>query len=155
MVGERKDECGGSAYYNLYNELGKNIPKPNLDDVKRQIFALTDSIEKELVLSCHDISDGGLALTLSEMTFENNIGCEVEISSNLSDDKTLFSETGGFILEVSTDSFKKLYEIFSNLDVEIFKIGNTGGSKIKINSIVNISVKDAKDKWLNSLRNKL
>ena len=155
MVGERKDECGGSAYYNLYNKLGRNIPKPNLDDVKRQIFALTDSIEKELVLSCHDISDGGVALTLSEMTFENNIGCEVEISSKLSDDKTLFSETGGFILEVSTGSFKKLHEIFSNLNVDIFKIGNTVGSKIKINSIVNISVKEAKDMWLNGLRNKL
>ena len=46
-------------------------------------------------------------------------------------------------------------EIFSNLNVDIFKIGNTVGSKIKINSIVNISVKEAKDRWLNGLRNKL
>ena len=155
MVGERKNECGGSAYYNLYGELGKNIPKPNLNDVKNQIFALTDSIERKLVLSCHDISDGGLALTVSEMTFENNIGCEVAFSSDLSDDKILFSETGGFILEVSMDSFEKLHNIFSNFNLKVFKIGTTGGNKIKINTAVNISVEEAKDKWLNGLRNKL
>ncbi|MBT7524445.1 MAG: phosphoribosylformylglycinamidine synthase subunit PurL, partial [Candidatus Marinimicrobia bacterium] len=100
MVGERKDECGGSAYYNLYGELGKNIPRPDLDEVKKQIFAVTDSIDKEIILSCHDISDGGLALALSEMTFHNNIGCDVNISGRVSDNKMLFSETGGFILEV-------------------------------------------------------
>jgi phosphoribosylformylglycinamidine synthase len=30
MIGERKNELGGSVYYSLYNELGANVPKPNL-----------------------------------------------------------------------------------------------------------------------------
>jgi len=155
MVGERKDECGGSAYYNLYGELGKNIPRPDLDEVKKQIFAVTDSIDKEIILSCHDISDGGLALALSEMTFHNNIGCDVNISGRVSDNKMLFSETGGFTLEVSTDSFERLQSVFSDFEIELFKIGTTGGTKIIINNLVNIDVDKAKDKWLNGLRNKL
>ena len=155
MVGERKDECGGSAYYNLYGELGKNIPRPDLDEVKKQIFAVTDSIDKEIILSCHDISDGGLALALSEMTFHNNIGCDVNISGRVSDNKMLFSETGGFILEVPTDRFNQLQSVFSAFEIELFKIGTTGGTKIIINNLVNIDVDKAKDKWLNGLRNKL
>ena len=155
MVGERKDECGGSAYYNLYGELGKNIPRPDLDEVKKQIFAVTDSIDKEIILSCHDISDGGLALALSEMTFHNNIGCDVNISGSVSDNKMLFSETGGFILEVPTDRFDRLQSVFSAFEIELFKIGTTGGTKIIINNLVNIDVDKAKDKWLNGLRNKL
>ena len=155
MIGERKNECGGSAYYNLHGDLGENIPKPNLDEVKKQIFALTTAIDKELLLSCHDISDGGFAVALSEMTFDNNIGCEVKISSSLSIDKILFSETGGFILEVSIESFESVYDIFSNFGIEVFKIGYTGGSKIKINNAVDVSVEKAKNKWLNGLRNKL
>ena len=155
MVGERKDECGGSAYYNLYGELGKNIPRPDLDEVKKQIFAVTDSIDKEIILSCHDISDGGLALALSEMTFHNNIGCDVNISGRVSDNKMLFSETGGFILEVRTDRFNQLQSVFSAFEIELFKIGTTGGTKIIINNLVNIDVDKAKDKWLNGLRNKL
>jgi phosphoribosylformylglycinamidine synthase subunit PurL len=155
MVGERKDECGGSAYYNLYGELGKNIPRPDLDEVKKQIFAVTDSIDKEIILSCHDISDGGLALALSEMTFHNNIGCDVNISGRVSDNKMLFSETGGFILEVPPDRFNQLQSVFSAFEIELFKIGTTGGPKIIINNLVNIDVDKAKDKWLNGLRNKL
>ena len=155
LIGERKNECGGSAYYNLHGDLGENIPKPNLDEVKKQIFALTTAIDKELLLSCHDISDGGFAVALSEMTFDNNIGCEVKISSSLSIDKILFSETGGFILEVSIENFESVYDIFSNFGIEVFKIGYTGGSKIKINNAVDVSVENAKNKWLNGLRNKL
>ena len=155
MVGERKDECGGSAYYNLYGELGKNIPRPDLDEVKKQIFAVTDSIDKEIILSCHDISDGGLALALSEMTFHNNIGCDVNISGRVSDNKMLFSETGGFILEVSTDSFERLQSVLSDCEIESLKSGKTGGSKVIIKNVVKIDVDRAKYNVLNGLRKKL
>ncbi|MBT3663243.1 MAG: phosphoribosylformylglycinamidine synthase subunit PurL, partial [Candidatus Marinimicrobia bacterium] len=100
MIGDRKDELGGSVYYSLFNELGYNLPKPDLEEVKHQIFALTDCIDDGLVLSCHDIADGGVASAISEMTFGNSIGCNVKIESDLSPDKILFSETGGFILEI-------------------------------------------------------
>ena len=40
MIGERKDELGGSLYYSLYGKLGANIPKPNLKEVRDQIFAV-------------------------------------------------------------------------------------------------------------------
>ena len=62
---------GGSAYYHMKNKYDINLPKPDLEEVKSQIYALTDCIDKELVLSCHDISDGGLAVALSEMSFKN------------------------------------------------------------------------------------
>ena len=61
MVGERKDELGGSVYYSISGELGANVPQPDLEEVKNQIFALTDCIDNEFVLSCHDIADGGVA----------------------------------------------------------------------------------------------
>ncbi len=57
-----------------------------------QIFALTDCIDDGLVLSCHDISDGGVASTLAEMTFGNDIGCDINIDSNLLNEKLLWSE---------------------------------------------------------------
>ena len=101
MIGKRKDELGGSLYYSLHKELGANVPNPNIDEVKNQIYAITDSIDNNLINACHDISDGGVAVTLSEMTFENNIGCYVNIPGKLSFEKLLFSETGGFIIAVS------------------------------------------------------
>ena len=152
MVGDRKDELGGSVYYSLFNELGSNLPKPELEEVKHQIFALTDCIDDGLVLSCHDIADGGIASALAEMTFGNSLGCNVKIESDLSPYKILFSETGGFILEILPKNINALKSVFSNYGLDVFEIGSTGGKSIEINGIANISVSEAKDIWTNGLR---
>ena len=155
MVGERKDELGGSVYYSVFDQLGANIPKPNLEEMKNQIFALTDCIDDGLVLSCHDISDGGVASALSEMTIGNGIGCDVNIDSNLQTDKILFSETGGFVLEVSSKNVSAISTTFSKYELDVFHIGNTGGIMIQLNSVLDMYVFDAKEAWTNGLREKL
>ena len=156
MVGERKDELGGSVYYSLYNELGINLPRPDLKEVKNQIFALNNCIEKQLVLSCHDIADGGIASAVAEMTFGNEIGCDIKIINDLRTDKTLFSETGGFVLELSINNIEVAQSIFSNYGIELIKIGSTNNSGVMIfNNVVKLSVKKVKDAWTNGLREKL
>ena len=155
MVGDRKDELGGSVYYSLFNELGSNLPKPDLEEVKHQIFALTDCIDDGLVLSCHDIADGGVASAISEMTFGNSIGCNVKIESDLSPDKILFSETGGFILEILPKNINALKSVFSNYGLDVFEIGTTGGESININEAVDLAVFNAREAWRNGLRDKL
>ena len=156
MVGQRKDELGGSVYYSLYNELGINLPKPDLKEVKNQIFALNNCIEKRLILSCHDIADGGVASAVAEMTFGNEIGCDVKIINDLRTDTILFSETGGFILELSMNNMEAVQSIFSHHEIELIKIGSTNDSRAMVfNSVVKLSVKHAKDAWTNGLREKL
>ena len=155
MIGERKNELGGSVYYSLYDEMGANVPKPNLEEVKNQIFALTDCIDDGLVLSCHDISDGGVASTLAEMTFGNDIGCDINIDSNLLNEKLLWSETGGFILEISLANVDGIKTIFSHVELDVYEIGKTIGNLIQINNVVGLTVNKAKEAWTNGLREKL
>ena len=155
MVGERRDELGGSVFYSLHDELGANVPQPNLAEVKNQIFALTDCINEDLVLSCHDIADGGVASTLAEMTFGNGIGCDITINSNLPTDKILFSETGGFVLEVSPENADAVISNFSKYESDVFQIGTTGSNTIQINRVVDMVISDAKKTWANGLREKL
>ena len=155
MIGERKNELGGSVYYSLYDEMGANVPKPNLEEVKNQIFALTDCIDCGLVLSCHDITDGGVASTLAEMTFGNDIGCDINIDSNLLNEKLLWSETGGFILEISLENVDGIKIIFSHVKLDVYEIGKTIGNLIQINNVVGLTVNKAKEAWTNGLREKL
>ena len=156
MVGQRVDELGGSLYYSLYNELGSNLPKPDLKEVKNQIFALNTCIEKRLVRSCHDISDGGIASAVAEMTFGNKIGCDIEIISDLRADTILFSETGGFVLELSMNNMEAVQAIFSDYMIELIKIGSTNDSEIMtFNNVVKLKVKEMKKSWTNGLREKL
>jgi len=155
MIGKRKNELGGSVFYSLYNELGANLPKPDLNEVKNQIFGLTDCIENELVISCHDISEGGVSTTLSEMTFKNSIGCRVSINSDMSKEKILFSETGGFILESKNENVPEIKSVFDKYNIASNIIGKTEGVRIKINDVINILIADAKQSWENGLREKL
>ena len=155
MIGERKNELGGSVYYSLYNKMGANVPKPNLEEVKNQIFALTDCIDGGLVLSCHDIADGGVASALAEMTFGNDIGCDINIDSNLLNQKLLWSETGGFVLEISLENLDEIKTIFSHVELDVYEIGKTIGNLIQINNVIGLTVNKAKEAWTNGLREKL
>jgi phosphoribosylformylglycinamidine synthase len=78
LIGERKDECGGSVYYQIHQELGSRIPKPDLSSIAREIHALHTAIQQGLILSAHDISEGGVAVALAEMSFKNKIGVKVK-----------------------------------------------------------------------------
>ncbi|MBH09853.1 MAG: phosphoribosylformylglycinamidine synthase II [Candidatus Marinimicrobia bacterium] len=156
MIGERKDELGGSIYYSLHGELGANVPKPNLEEVKNQIFAITDCIEEGLVLSCHDISDGGIASALAEMTFRNKIGCDIKITCDIPNDKILFSETGGFIIEVSLNNVGAIEKQFLKHFIPIYNIGSTTSKKfIKINELIMLPIEKGKKAWDNGLKDKL
>ena len=107
------------------------------------------------MLSCHDISDGGIASALAEMTFKSGVGCGVTIVGNLSVEKLLFSETGGFVLESSSENVETIKENFSKYKLDVFEIGKTGGDLIQINNVINISVNETKEAWANGLREKL
>lgn len=167
LVGKRKDELGGSVYYDLFNELGKNVPKPDLSEIEKQIWAITDCIEKGLLLSCHDISDGGLAASLAEMSFggdgKNKIGAKIDLDQapgDLIDWKKLFSETGGFVMEVGATDGHRLEQIFTDYGLEIYKIGKTAKEpKFKINSqdknLIDLDVEKISEAWLEGLRNEL
>ena len=140
----------------FFGELGANVPSPELIEVKHQIYAITDCIDNKLIASCHDISDGGIAIALSEMTFENNIGCSVTIPGELSIEKLLFSETGGFIIEVENSKTKNVNEIFNKHKISLELIGETcKGHKLIINDAINIKIEEIKNLWMNGLRDKI
>lgn len=156
MVGDRKDELGGSVYYDLVDEWGSRIPRPDLNEVHKQIQAVTDCIDRQLVRACHDISDGGIAVALAEMTFANNIGCKVEIPGELSIEKLLFTETGGFVLEVSTGNLATIKHIFSVHELNPVAIGKTNTSgTLSMNNVIQLSVNKARATWNKGLREKL
>ena len=90
------------------------------------------------------------------MTFENNIGCSVNISGKLSVEKLLFSETGGVIIEVIDSNVDAIKNIFQNYNLGIDLIGETTKEKyIKINDKIDLNTEEAKKLWLSGLRDKI
>lgn len=156
MIGDRRDECGGSVYYQLHNALGANLPKPDLTNFAKQIHAVQTAIEAGLVNAAHDIADGGIAVALAEMTFQKQIGVKVTIPGDLKTEKLLFSESGGFVLEVPRDKLTALKAHFDEYQVAAQVIGETSPiPQIKMNDVIALSVTDAKLAWENGLRERL
>jgi len=156
LIGERKNELGGSLYYSLFNFLGKNLPKPNLKGVESEIWALTDLIDYQLILSAHDISDGGVAVALSEMSFQNEIGFEVNVESSLRADVWLFSETGGFVIEVEKENLQAITATLSSYEIHYEEIGKTTDHKAMVfGKVIHMPISKAKDGWEKSLRNQI
>lgn len=156
LIGDRKDECGGSVYYQLHHLLGSAVPKPDLAKIAAEIHAIHAVIQEELVLSAHDISEGGVAVALAEMCFKNNIGAKIDIPGELPLAKKLFAETGGFILEIARDKLKLLRKILFNHQVSHSVLGETMVlPRLQINAVVDLPVADLKQAWEQGLRMRL
>ncbi len=156
LVGERLDECGGGVFYSLYEQLGAYCPKPNLAQIGRELRAVQELIDKNLILAAHDISDGGLAIALAEMAFKNSIGICIELPGALPLSKKLFSETGGFVLECTTESFSQIKSCFAAYNIPVFLLGHTQQQPfLEIKPKIKLSISQAKEQWQNGLRDKL
>ncbi|MFH0778691.1 MAG: phosphoribosylformylglycinamidine synthase subunit PurL [Candidatus Eisenbacteria bacterium] len=107
MLGERRNELGGSLYYQkLLGRLGKNVPEFRFEEERARQHLVIEAIELGLVESCHDVSSGGLLVTLAEMCMASpaTLGVDVDagsVAGPLRLDKALFSESPGFILELT------------------------------------------------------
>lgn len=128
LIGERLDECGGSVYYQLKNELGSQLPKPNLKTIANELRTTLLLMEEGLVCAAHLISKGGLAVALAEMSFTNQIGIHIDLpipNSNVSSTTALFTETGGFVLEIAKSEWPQVEEILNRFSVNFSKLGHT------------------------------
>ena len=107
IVGETFNELGGSEYYKLKGFLGANVPKVKGAKAKRTFRAVTEAIDLGLVKSCHDLSEGGLAVAAAEMAFAGGYGLELDLrkvpsKTLVRSDFVLFSESNSrFLVEVA------------------------------------------------------
>ncbi|MBI5206647.1 MAG: phosphoribosylformylglycinamidine synthase, partial [Candidatus Firestonebacteria bacterium] len=122
IVGVTLPELGGSIYYDIFNTLGESVPKVNIKQALIIFKRIHKIISNRLAISCHDISEGGLAVTLSEMCFGGDCGVEINIDlipkalEMKQYDKILFSEScSRFILEVQSDKRKKVEQILNGI----------------------------------------
>ena len=156
MVGARKDECGGSVYYQLHNELGSQLPQPDLSAFATEIHAVYTAIQQRLLLAAHDISEGGIAVALAEMSFKNQIGMQVDVPGELAQEKKLFGESGGFVLEAARHQVMALRKLFGEQRVPLYVIGETTAEpRLQMNGVIDVPINEAKHAWENGLRERL
>lgn len=98
LLGRTADELGGSEFYRMRGELGAHVPQVDADRALSLYRAINKAQQLGLLRSCHDLSDGGLAVALAEKAFAGGFGINADLdlavqSGSLSDQALLFSES--------------------------------------------------------------
>jgi phosphoribosylformylglycinamidine synthase len=160
LVGkETEKEMGGSEYYSVMKVEGGGVPKSDTKILKKCMKGILSAIDKKLVSSCHDISEGGIGVCLSEMCIGGDLGCEVDLSKigkDLRSDFKLFSESNTrWIVEVKPGKQKDFEKTLK--DVPFVLIGKIKKDKIIIKddgkTIVDLKVSQIQDIWKNTIWN--
>ncbi len=130
LVGRTYPEFGGSEYYRLKGFVGKTVPEVRVRQAKKLMGAIRKAIDSGYIKSCHDLSEGGLAVAAAEMSFSGGFGIELhlknvptagEIKRN---DFVLFSESNSrFLMEVPERHAENLEALLNdNLCSEIGRV---------------------------------
>ena len=163
ILGMTKNELGGSHYYYIHGFTGNSVPGVDIEVGKKTMDLLASAAGKGLVRSCHDCSEGGLAVAAAEMSFAGGYGMELDLSQVPveegvdRDDVILFAESNSrFIVEVQPQKQKEFEEAISGipygyigkvLDDDIFTILSQNGEKV-----ISEKISDLKEAWQATLR---
>jgi phosphoribosylformylglycinamidine synthase II len=134
QIGLTKNEMGGSHFALVNGLKGGTVPHVDLQQAPKIFVAVHKAIEGGLLKSCHDLSEGGLAVAAAEMAFAGGFGVELDLSalatsSTITDPAVLlYSEsTTRFLIETTQESAAKLESLFQGLPIT--KIGKTTSAK--------------------------
>jgi phosphoribosylformylglycinamidine synthase len=149
LLGETRDELGGSEYLELIHQkkCGQPPALSLLMEKKIQDFCRM-MIEKDLLVSAHDCSLGGLAISLAESCINGGLGAEIELETNIRSDCSLFGESQSrIIVSVHHENTGKLIKFAQKEGIPIKKIGHVKGDNLKINQWVNLPVEKMEKVW--------
>jgi phosphoribosylformylglycinamidine synthase len=123
LIGETKAEFGGSHFNLVHGRAGGCVPTVDSETAPRIFRAVHQAIRQGLVLSCHDLSEGGLAVAAAEMAFAGGVGVRLKLKQ-ADILKTLFSESNTrFVVEIEPSCESAFLKSFQGLPVE--HIGET------------------------------
>lgn len=119
QLGTTHDELAGSHYAALLGPIDfearfplTNVPRVDFESASKNMRALGAAIRAGMVTSCHDLSEGGLAIAAAEMSLAGLLGLEIDlgcISHHLQAGDSqaeilLFSETASrFLVEIAPE----------------------------------------------------
>jgi phosphoribosylformylglycinamidine synthase subunit PurSL len=124
LVGTTTPDMGGSHYQLTTGQIGGRVPQVDLVTAPAIFAKVHEAIRVGMVRSCHDLSEGGLAVAIAEMAFAGGVGADVNQHGGSSDEVGLFSESPSrFLMEVRPQHAEQLRLLFDA--VPLAQLGTT------------------------------
>jgi phosphoribosylformylglycinamidine synthase len=153
VLGECTNDIASSEYLASYHGV-KASPAPHFDLEKEYALhqVVKGLISNELVNAVHDVSDGGLFVTLVEMSMPRELGFDIETDSEIREDAYLFGEgQGRVVVSVTEDKEEDFLEFMMTSDINFTLLGHVTKGKMMIDNEHYGFVTEAKELYNNAL----
>ena len=131
LLGETKEDLAGSEWAYMHQQRGGVAPTADLQREMRLIDLLVAGCTKKIFAAAHDLSQGGLAATLTEMVLRHNVGATIQLENV---GISLLSETPGrVVVAIDPAQSAALISEAAAQKILLTKIGVTGGNALVVN----------------------
>ena len=160
LLGRTREELGGSEYLKLIHGLVKGTP-PWIDLKLEEAVqnCCLEAIDRGILRSAHDISDGGLAVSLAECCIggpDRPLGVRIETHEMIRGDALLFSESPSrIVVSLEEKNLAQLQELAAELRVPMHVIGTVGGARFVIQPLLQLPVEELRSIWAHGLTARL
>ncbi len=149
LIGTQQNDIGSSEYLHKLKKVAYS-PAPYFDlDEELAVQNFVSAVIKEkLINSAHDISEGGLAVTLLESGFNKDLGFTVSAESALRKDAYWFGEAQGrVVVSCSMQNAERLTQKAKAAGIAVTELGTVSGGSISVNAENWGSITEWKEKY--------
>ena len=157
LVGDYTNDISSSEYLATYLGI-KESPAPYFNLEKEFIMqkAVQGLIQNKLINAAHDVSDGGLYVTLVEMSIPQDLGFDIVTDAEVREDSFLFGEGQGRVVVTLTEEMEvQFIEFMLGLNVNITLLGHVTKGKMQVDEEHFGFISEAKAIFQNALGNML
>ena len=130
-------------------------PEVNLFNEKNNGETILKLLNKKLIISCHDISVGGIIIALSKMCIKGNKGVKLNSQIKLLNKFNYFfaEDQGRYIIEIENNNLAMVKKVLEENSVHFDELGVVDGNKLTFKDELNISIQDLNKKYKSWLKN--
>ena len=157
LLGDSLNDISCSEYLVAYHKINESsTPFFDLDVEFELQQSVSSLIKEDLIISAHDVSDGGLFITLLESSMANNLGFSINSDNNIRKDAFLFGESPSRVVVSIDNSNKKAFEtLLSKSKTSFHQIGTVTEGDLLVDGELFGNVSDYKQKFDTSLTKKM
>ena len=157
MLGDSLNDISCSEYLVAYHKINESsTPFFDLDVEFELQQSVSSLIKEDLIISAHDVSDGGLFITLLESSMTNNLGFSINSDDNIRKDAFLFGESPSRVVVSIDNSNKKAFEtLLSKHKTSFHLLGTVTEGDLLVDGELFGNVSDYKQKFDTSLTKKM
>ncbi|MCB9260749.1 MAG: phosphoribosylformylglycinamidine synthase subunit PurL [Flavobacteriales bacterium] len=136
LLGEEKNDLGSSQYVAKYHNVSHSpCPSFDLDKEYELQQTITQLIENSLLKSCHDVSEGGLFVTVLESCMASGLGANITTNSSVRKDACLFGESQSrVVVSVDKNNLSAFESMMAKSNVVYRKLGVVSGEQLVVDS---------------------